>query len=40
VVCAGCHGSPQQPNGCSVCHTSIPPDAAFWTHAFQWKDNN
>ncbi len=36
------HGgrNPEQPNGCSACHTSIPSDTRRWPHAFQWNNSN
>jgi nitrate/TMAO reductase-like tetraheme cytochrome c subunit len=35
------HGSlgPEQPIGCSACHTSIPARTAAWPHAYQWKNS-
>jgi hypothetical protein len=36
------HGgtSPEQPNGCSACHTVIPTATASWPHAFTWTNSN
>ena len=35
------HGSsrPEQPIGCSACHTSIQSRTAAWPHAYQWKNS-
>jgi hypothetical protein len=36
------HGglNPEEPNGCSACHTDIPTATASWPHAHTWNNSN
>ena len=36
------HGgtNPDQPIGCSACHSSVPANTAQWPHSFQWHNSN